>query len=126
MHNEQGDQRIDLVLGNLLRVGVILSASTIVFGGVLNFLRHGHEAVEYATFHGEPAALRGLHGILEAAMAAQGKGIIQLGLIFLVAVPVLRVAASVVMFLQRRDLTYVIFTLIVLCILTYSLFFASA
>jgi len=124
---EDGSQQqaMELTLGKLLRAGVMVSGSTVLIGGVLNLLRHGREAVAYATFRGEPAALRGLSGILDATMAAQGKGIIQLGLMLLVAVPVLRVVVSAVIFAQRRDFTYVAFTLIVLCILSYSLFFAT-
>jgi uncharacterized membrane protein len=47
---------------------------------------------------------------------------IQLGLLFLIATPVARVAFSVYAFMRERDKTYVIITLIVLAILLYSLF----
>jgi len=119
------DRSIEITLGNLLRAGVLISAGTVLLGGTLNILRHGGEPVTWEKFHGEPAALRSLSGIAEAAFAAQGKGIIQLGLILLVAVPVLRVAVSMLVFLRKRDFIFAGITLLVLLLLSYSLFFVS-
>jgi uncharacterized membrane protein len=114
---------IETALGWLLRIGVVISAFTVILGGLLNLLRHGHEPVTWEQFNGEPAALRSLSGIADAAFAAQGKGIIQLGLMMLIAVPVLRVAASVLLYAQKRDFLFVGITGLVLLILCYSLFF---
>jgi uncharacterized membrane protein len=108
-----------------LRVGVLVSAGTVIVGGILNLLRHGREPLVWEKFHGEPTALRTLTGIADATLAAQGKGIIQLGLLLLVAVPVLRVAVSFLVFLRKRDLAFTGFTLCVLLVLAYSLFVAS-
>jgi uncharacterized membrane protein len=119
------ESSVERILASLLRSGVLFSAVTVIVGGVLNLLRHGREPVIWEKFHGEPASLRTLNGIADAALAAQGRGIIQLGLLLLVAVPVLRVAVSFVVFLRKRDLAFVGFTLCVLLVLAYSLFFAS-
>ncbi|MGA2697281.1 MAG: DUF1634 domain-containing protein, partial [Terriglobales bacterium] len=51
----------------------------------------------------------------------EGKGIIQLGLLILIATPVARVAFSIWGFAAERDRMYVTFTVIVLSILLYSL-----
>jgi uncharacterized membrane protein YfcA len=50
------------------------------------------------------------------------QGIITLGLLLLIATPVLRVAASIVMFAVEHDRTYVIITCLVLVILLFSIF----
>jgi uncharacterized membrane protein len=71
-------------------------------------------------FHGEPADLRSLSGIVTDALSLQSRGIMQLGLL-LIATPVARVAFSVSAFAQQRDRTYVIVTLRVLAVLLYSL-----
>jgi uncharacterized membrane protein len=47
--------------------------------------------------------------------------LIQLGLLLLIATPIVRVAFSMVGFAIERDRMYVAFTLIVLAILLYSL-----
>lgn len=55
------------------------------------------------------------------ALELRSRGIIQLGLLLLLATPVARVAFSIYAFAHQRDLTYVFITSIVLAILLYSL-----
>ncbi len=83
--------------------------------------RHGRSPADYRIFHGEPADLRGVGGILHEALHGRGRGIIQLGLLLLIATPVARVAFAVWGFAEEHDRMYVVFTLIVLVILLYSL-----
>jgi uncharacterized membrane protein len=65
--------------------------------------------------------LRSVSGIVTDALSLQARGIIQLGLLLLVATPVARVAFSAFAFAQQRDRTYVMVTLSVLAVLVYSL-----
>jgi uncharacterized membrane protein len=120
------DTQVEQILGNLLRVGVIASALLVVAGGAIYLVRHGTEAAEHRVFHGEPVQLTKPAGIVEAALALRGRGIIQLGLLVLIATPVARVVFSVFAFARERDYTYVLMTLVVLALLLYSLFFAKA
>ncbi|MGB2604439.1 MAG: DUF1634 domain-containing protein [Candidatus Sulfotelmatobacter sp.] len=115
------DQRIENILGNLLRAGVLLSALVVLIGGVIYLLRHGRSPIEFGVFRGEPADLRGVRGIIRETVALRGRGIIQLGLLLLIATPVARVAFSIFGFAEERDRMYVVFTLIVFSILLYSL-----
>ena len=77
--------------------------------------------MEFQVFHGEPAEMRSLHGIIRSALALHGRGVIQLGLLLLIATPVARVAFSIFGFAKERDYMYVGFTTIVLVILLYSM-----
>jgi uncharacterized membrane protein len=115
------DRRMDVVIGNLLRSGVVLSALIVLFGAVIYLVRHGHSPTEYRVFRGEPSDLRSVRGILRDAIALQGKGIIQLGLLFLIATPVARVAFSIFGFAEEHDRMYVVVASIVLIVLAYSL-----
>jgi uncharacterized membrane protein len=115
------DQRIENILGNLLRAGVLLSALVVSIGGLVYLLRHGHAPVDFRVFHGESSDLRNAHGIVRDALALRSRGIIQLGLLLLIATPVARVAFSIFGFAEERDRMYVVFTLIVFSILLYSL-----
>ena len=115
------DRRIENVLGNLLRAGVLLSALVVSIGGAIYLLRHGHSPVDFRVFRGEPADLRDVRGIIGDTVALEGRGIIQLGLLLLIATPVARVAFSIFGFAQERDRMYVVFTVIVFSILLYSL-----
>jgi uncharacterized membrane protein len=115
------DQRIEDILGNLLRAGVLLAALVVLVGAAIYLIRHGRSPADYRIFRGEPAELRTIRGIFQAAFALEGRGVIQLGLLLLIATPVARVAFSVWGFAEEHDRMYVGFTLIVLSVLLYSL-----
>ena len=119
------DEGVDQALGNLLRWGVILAATVVLAGGVVYLIRHGGEAVAYGEFKGEPDELREPSGIVASALELRGRGLIQLGLLVLIATPVARVVFSVFAFAVQRDRLYVVLTLVVLGVLGYSLFFAA-
>jgi len=115
------DRQVDEIIGNLLRSGVILAAAVVLLGGGLYLAQHGSTVPDYRVFRGEPADLRGVPGIVQDARALDGRGLIQLGLLLLLATPIARVAFSVLAFALQRDRTYVAVTLIVLAVLLYSL-----
>jgi uncharacterized membrane protein len=116
------DERVERILGTLLRAGVIIAALVVLAGGVLFLVRHGGEPADHRVFQGEPADYRTLTGIVVAALSGTGRGIIQLGLLLLIATPVARVLFSVIAFARQRDHIYVVLTLIVLAVLLGGLF----
>ena len=116
------DQRIEVLIGTLLRTGVLIAASVVVLGTVLFLARHGCEAVQYGSFSGEPRNLESLSGIMHGTLKLSGRAMIQFGLLLLIATPVARVAFSAVAFAIEGDFLYVWITLIVLAVLLYSLF----
>jgi uncharacterized membrane protein len=59
--------------------------------------------------------------VIQSVRGGHGRGWIQLGLLLLIATPIARVAFSIVGFSIERDRLYVVFTVIVLAILLYSL-----
>jgi uncharacterized membrane protein len=112
-----------VIVGNLLRFGVLLAAVVVLIGGILYLVQHGSEAPDYRTFdENRNKELRTLSGTLKAAWHLKSRGLIQLGLFILIATPVARVAFTIYAFLRERDYTYVAITLIVLAVLLYSLF----
>jgi uncharacterized membrane protein len=115
------DEQMDRIISILLRSGVLISALVVLAGGILYLILHGAALPQYGVFRGEPADLRSLSGIVKDVLAFKSRGIIQFGLLLLVATPVARVAFSILAFALQRDRTYVIITLIVLGILLYSL-----
>jgi uncharacterized membrane protein len=115
------DQRIENIVGNLLRAGVLLSAVVVLCGGVLYLIKYGHAPADYRIFRGEPTDLKSVSGIVRYAFALHSRGIIQLGLLLLIATPVARVAFSIFGFAEEKDRMYLVFTVIVLLILLYSL-----
>lgn len=111
------DQRMEEAVGRILRAGVILAAAVIVLGGVLYLRDHGGATPDYAVFRGEPAALRTPSGILRDAVAGEGRAVIQLGLLVLLATPVARVVFSIWAFARQRDAFYAMVAAVVLLVL---------
>ena len=115
------DKQMDVAIAVILRTGVILSAVTVLVGAFFYLRHYGHNHPDYRVFMGEPADLRSIPGIINDALAVNSGGIIQLGLLLLIATPIVRVAFAVVAFALQRDRVYVIVTLIVLGVLLFSL-----
>jgi uncharacterized membrane protein len=115
------DEKMQWVIGLLLRIGVISASALVLAGGILYLYQHGNAVPHYRTFQGEPLYLRALEGILRSALSLDSRGIIQLGLLLLVLTPVARVAFSVAAFAIQRDRLYAGVTLVVLGVLLYNL-----
>jgi uncharacterized membrane protein len=116
------DQRIENIIAQLLRAGV-LTAALVVIGGAIPYLASNPRArADYRTYYGEPPELRTVHGIVHSAFSGNLLAIMQLGLLLLIATPISRVVFSVFAFAREEDRMYVVFTLIVLAVLLYSLF----
>lgn len=103
------------IIGWILQGGVIVSAVVILFGILLLPLRPGGLTPQrLQNFpHSLDAVWVGLTGLHPQAY-------ITLGLLLLIATPVMRVAASIVAFAIERDRLYVVITCIVLAILIAS------
>ena len=116
--------RLEAVISTLLRAGVIVSIAVIFIGMIVSYARHP-EAVR------EPDALQvltskdasfphSLNEVLTGVLALRGQAIMALGLLILIATPVLRVAASVIAFAAQRDVIYFLITSTVLALLVLS------
>ena len=93
----------------------------VLIGVLLYLVRHGAALPLYGSFRSEPEDLHSIPGILADAWAFRGRGIIQLGLLQLIATPVARVMCAMVAFALQRDWLYVSVTVVVLSVLGYSL-----
>ena len=116
------DHQVEQAVGLVLRAGVIIAAGVVLIGGIWYLVRHGDTAPDYQVFRGEPSDLRSIDGIVRDVRSLRARGIIQFGLLLLIATPVVRVALGVIAFAVQRDRIYVIVTVIVLAVLCYSLF----
>ena len=116
------DKKLEVVIGYTLRIGVITAAVIVLIGGVLYLIQNSSTSPDYHSFHAASKHSDNLSGIIRNIRAFNSFGIIQLGLLVLIATPIVRVMLSVVAFALERDLLYVVATLIVLGILLYSFF----
>jgi len=116
------EEKLENLIANLLRLGVVLSACVVMSGAVMYLGFHPWRRVNYRTFQGEPDELKTAHGVVQYAFSGNANGIMQLGLLLLIATPIARVISSAVAFALEGDKMYLLFTLLVLAVLLYSLF----
>jgi uncharacterized membrane protein len=115
------DKSVEIFLGKMLRWGVLLAALVVFVGGVWFVVESRDLAQNYKTFRGEPAELRSVPDIVHQVIELRPLGVIQFGLLLLIATPVARVLFSVLGFGLERDWMYVVITLSVLALLIYTL-----
>jgi uncharacterized membrane protein len=115
------DARMESIIGGLLRIGVIVAACIVAVGGVLYLSGNAAAVPRYGSFQGEPAFLEHAGNVVRAAFSGRSEAIMQLGLLVLIAVPIFRVAVSIVAFLLKRDWLYSVVTAIVLGVLLFAL-----
>ena len=99
----------------------VLATSSGAAGAVYLF-KFGHALPNYHTFRPVQPGLRSAHGILRSALSFDIRGMIQLGILLLIAIPIVRVAIFALTFIARRDRLYDVVTLLVFGILAFSLF----
>jgi uncharacterized membrane protein len=113
-------ERFRTLVSGILIVGVSVSAALMLLGFATSFLVGWEGSLT--------GAVQGTSGITdfdtmrESVLALRPVGIAQLGLLVLIATPVVRVAASVVAFVLEGDRLYAGITFAVLVILLLSLF----
>jgi len=120
------DHAVEQLIGRLLQFGVLLAATVALIGGVLLLAQHGGDRPSYAVFHGQPELLTTVPSIVRGAFALNSLAITQLGLLLLIATPIVRVAFTLVAFALQRDRTYVVITMVVLGLLVYGLAYGKA
>jgi uncharacterized membrane protein len=114
----------------ILRAGVVLAVAVILLGVAVAFAHHHdyltsadalrHLKAGNASFPRTPAA------IVRGIAAFRGEAIIAAGLVILLATPILRVAVSIVAFVEEGDRGYVLITSTVLALLIASLVLGRA
>jgi uncharacterized membrane protein len=116
--------QVEIAISHLLRIGVTTSMVIILVGLTLMFVHHPnylHAGSDLQRLTAPGAAFpHTLHDVAQGLGAYRGQAVIALGLMVLIATPILRVAASIIAFAVERDLTYVLITSAVLAILLAS------
>ena len=120
----------ELLISTLLRSGVSVSFAIIVLGTLISFFHHPEYLssatdLQRLTSPGN-ASLHTLHDVLAGIREFHGQAIVSVGLILLIATPVLRVAVAIFAFLTQKDRTFAVITSIVLLLLLLSFFLGKA
>ncbi|MFD2147857.1 DUF1634 domain-containing protein [Mucilaginibacter antarcticus] len=119
------DVIIQDIIGWVLRIGVLLSITIVVFGGAIYLYRNGQKLADYHTFKGIPDFVRP-GAIVKGVFSLRGRAIIQAGIVLLIATPVMRVVFSAIGFILEKDYLYTFITIIVLAVIFFSLLTGQA
>ena len=119
------DRRLETVIGRLLQAGVLLAAAVVTIGALAYLAQHHADHVDYRSFVSGGPEICTVSGIVRSAAHLQGLGIVQFGLLILIATPVARVALAMAGFALERDRLYTVVSVIVLLILLASLVHAT-
>ena len=114
---------METVIGYILLVGVLLSLALIVAGLAWHWALVGHLQFEYSVTGANlfRLVLADMQTLLSGAIRPQLA--ISTGITVLILTPYVRVLTSVLYFaLIEHNFKYTLFTIFVLCVLTYSLF----
>jgi len=117
-------RRTELLISHLLRLGVFVSLSLIVVGTVLSFTHHPDylsSSAELQRLTQPGAALP--HTLPEVVVGVRewrGQAIVTVGLLLLIATPVIRVAVSILAFIYQGDRIFILITTVVFCLLLLS------
>jgi len=124
--NLRDPDSMNVVIGKVLRYGVILSGVIIILGTVgliasnglsetASYLNYNPNTIPHDGIDIDPAGL--FHGLVTFSAFSW----IELGVIVLIATPVSRVLISVFLFAAEKDRMYVLITTVVLCLLLFSM-----
>lgn len=111
-----------LIISKLIITAVFVSFFVVLVGDVIHLWQHGQEIISYRLFQGEPKAYTSFFAIWRSAFSDSARGIIQLGLVFLLLGQIIRVALTGFLFAQEKDRFFTWVSVLILAILLYSLF----
>lgn len=113
MQSHEETRKVELIIGKILRIGVITSAIVILIGIGLYFMNGSGYTTDFP---------RRFSAIFAGVASGKSYAVIMLGVFLLILTPVLRVVVSIYAFYKEHDTLYVVITSIVLVILMFAMF----
>ena len=113
-----------VLISQLIISIIFVSSLLVLIGGTLYLIHHGHDTVSFQKFQGEPVTYTSFMGICKAALSLSARGLIELGLLFMVMGQAIRVLLTLILFALEKDKIFILISLFILIIMIYSLFFA--
>ena len=122
--------RLERVIATLLRVGVAASFIVVVGGTVLTFIHHPQYVVSRHDLDRltRPGAAfpRTIGEVAVGLRVGRGQAVVVVGLLLLIATPVVRVGVSLLAFVYQRDRVFILITGLVLGLLLLSFILGRA
>lgn len=115
------DRRMDAIMGQLLRFGVLLASIVVALGGLLYVRTHARKTADYRVFVSSPFEVSHPGKLFHAVAGGDATAIILLGVLLLIATPIARVLFAVIGFTIERDRLYMAISAFVLVVLLFGL-----
>ena len=116
------DVDLNRSVGNLLRLGVILSVVTSLIGFVKLFMEGFEMPKKYRLLNMGTSSEKVWGHFWETLCKGEGMAIIQLGILMLIFTPLMRIIFALIGYLKEKDYVYVVISSIVLAIMAVSFF----
>ena len=117
----EADLKMEITISRMLRAGVSVAAFVVLVGELLYLWQAHGIRTDYGYFHGIPTPVDHFAPVLEGIRHLDSRSIILLGIMFLIATPIVRVAFCLYSFAMQRDKLYILVSGTVLAVLLYSL-----
>lgn len=116
------DVDLNRSVGNLLRLGVVLSVTISLVGFIKLFLEGFTMPKKYSMLDLGDTSEQVWTKFWESLIKGEGMAIIQLGILILIFTPLMRIIFALIGYLKEKDYIYVVISSIVLAIMTISFF----
>jgi uncharacterized membrane protein len=122
-------RRVEILISNLLRIGVITSLTIVILGTAFSFVHHPDYVWSSTSLHPlmTPETVpHTLPQVIDGVRHGRGQAVVLVGLLLLIATPVVRVAVSILAFVYQQDRTFTLITMLVLALLLLSFVLGKA
>lgn len=116
------DVDLNRSVGNLLRLGVILSVATSLIGFIKLFMEGFKMPKKYTSLDMGSSSEKVWSMFWNSLCKGEGMAIIQLGILLLIFTPLVRIIFALIGYLKEKDYLYVVISSIVLAIMAVSFF----
>ena len=116
------DLDLNRSVGNLLRLGVILSVVTSLVGFIKLFSEGFKMPKKYTSLDMGSSSEKVWGDFWHSLCNGEGMAIIQLGILLLIFTPLMRIVFALIGYLKEKDYIYVVISSIVLAIMAISFF----
>ncbi|MFC7346152.1 DUF1634 domain-containing protein [Chryseobacterium zhengzhouense] len=116
------DVDLNRSVGNLLRLGVILSVTTSLIGFIKLFTEGFKMPRKYKLLDMGTSSEKVWGHFWDTLCKGEGMAIIQLGILMLIFTPLMRIIFALIGYLKEKDYVYVVISSIVLAIMAVSFF----
>ncbi|KMQ69554.1 membrane protein [Chryseobacterium sp. FH2] len=116
------DADLNRSVGNLLRLGVILSVATSLVGFIKLFFEGFKMPKKYTCLDIGTSSEKVWGHLWNSLCKGEGMAIIQVGILLLIFTPLMRIVFALIGYLKEKDYVYVVISSIVLAIMAISFF----